>query len=171
MKKLEDVLLNPVRMRIVQHLFYLKSTTVSKLIELMNDIPRTTLYRHINILYEWGLLTVIKEIKVRGTYEREYALDIEKVYEASSNNPVEKGIYAFHMKLLADFESYFKAPGADPVKDRLFLSENILMLSDTEFDQCVDEIFGVMKKYMNLIMEKERKSRLVSIISSPYITT
>lgn len=167
MKNLENILLNPVRMRIVQHLSYLKSATVGKLVELMSDVPRTTLYRHINILYESGLLTVIKEEKVRGTYEREYALNFEKLQEGLSQNPIQESVYKFIMKMLSDFEGYFKTQGADPIKDRLFLTENTLLLSDAEFEQFIEAIFTVVKKYMNLSVEQGRKTRLISIISSP----
>lgn len=167
MKNLEDILLNPVRMRIVQHLSYLKSATVGKLVELMSDVPRTTLYRHINILYEAGLLTVIKEEKVRGTYEREYTLNFEKLQEGLSQNPIQESVYKFIMKMLSDFEGYFKTQGADPINDRLFLTENTLLLSDAEFEQFIEAIFKVVKKYMNLSVEQGRKTRLISIISSP----
>lgn len=168
MKSFDDVLLNPVRMRIVQHLSYLKSATVGKLVELMNDVPRTTLYRHINVLYEWDLLKIVKEEKIRGTYEREYALNIGMLSEASENNPIEKSVYTFIMKLLADFDSYFKKQGADPIKDRLFLAENTLLLTDAEFEQFIEEIFAVTKRYMNLTAVQERKPRVISLISSPH---
>jgi DNA-binding transcriptional ArsR family regulator len=167
MKNLEDILLNPVRMRIVQHLSYLQSTTVSRLVELMSDVPRTTLYRHINMLYESGLLTVIKEEKVRGTYEREYALNFEKLKESLAQNPIQESVYTFIMKLLANFESYFKTQSADPIKDRLFLTENALLLSDDEFEQFTEEVFMIVKKYMNFPVEQGRKPRFISIISSP----
>lgn len=167
MKNLEDVLLNPVRMRIVQHLSYLKTATVGKLVELMNDVPRTTLYRHINMLCDRGLLTVVKEEKVRGTYEREYALNTDKLHEDLEGNTIEKSVYTLMVKLLADFEAYFKTQGTDPIKDRLFLAENTLLLSDTEFGQFTGELFAVVKKYMNFTAEPERKPRVISIISSP----
>jgi DNA-binding transcriptional ArsR family regulator len=168
MKSLENVLLNPVRMRIVQHLSFLESATVGKLVELMNDVPRTTLYRHINMLYDRGLLTVVKEEKVRGTYEREYALNTAKLHEDLESNIIEKSVYTLMVKLLADFEVYFKTQGSDPIKDRLFLAENTLLLSDMELGQFTDELFVVVKKYMNFTAEPERKPRVISIISSPY---
>lgn len=170
MKSLEDILLNPVRMRIVQHLSSIESATVGQLAELMKDVPRTTLYRHINMLSERDLLTVVKEEKIRGTYEREYALNIGKLQEASANNPIEKSVYLFIMKLLTDFEGYFKIQGADPIKDRLFLSKNTLLLSDEEFDQFKMEYFEIVKKYMNMPIDKERRTRSVSLISSPSIS-
>lgn len=167
MKNLADILLNPIRMRIVQHLAHLQSATVGRLVELMNDVPRTTLYRHINVLNEQGLLKVIKEEKVRGTYEREYALNTEKLQESIAQNPVQDNVNAFIMKLLADFAGYFKTPGADPIQDRLFLAENMLLLSDAEFEQCIEGIFAVVQKYMNLPAGPGRKPRSLSVISSP----
>ena len=168
MRTLEDLLLHPVRMRIIQHLSSLESATVGNLVELMNDVPRITIYRHINILHESGLLSVVKEVKIRGTYEREYALNTGKLQQTLAQNPVQESVYTFIIRLLSNFESYFKTEGADPVKDRLFLTENTLLLSDDEFEQFINSIYSVVKQYMNRPAAPERKARQISIVSSPY---
>lgn len=161
-----DILLNPIRMRIIQHMSDKKARTVGSLSELMNDIPRTTLYRHINILHEQGYLTVTNEIRVRGTYEREYMLNLEALQEVVAEEAIQENVNVFLLKLLADFDRYFKEKG-NPMKDRLFLSANNLLLSDSEYELFIDDIFEVVKKHVNYEPNQERKPRMLSIISSP----
>jgi len=52
MKDINEIMLNPVRMRIIQELAVKQSTTTTELCEKISDIPRTTLYRHIKILWK-----------------------------------------------------------------------------------------------------------------------
>lgn len=165
MKQQGDILLNPIRMRIIQLMAGKRVMTVAQITEFMNDVPRTTLYRHMNVLLEHGYVTISREVRVRGTYEREYTLNLEVLQSTSPEN-IETNTNTFLLKLIADFSHYFKG-GKDPMKDRLFLSSNGLVLSDDEFEKFLDEMFAVVKKYMNFPADNERKERIISIISSP----
>ncbi len=66
----------------------------------------------------------------QGKYEREYALNIDNVYDQEGH--LEEQISAMLLKLFSDFSNYFKSPDPRPVQDKLFLSINSLMLSDDE---------------------------------------
>ena len=165
MKDNSALLLHPIRIRIVQLLAYNKSMTVSSLADAMADVPRSTIYRHVSVLQDNDILTVVKEEKIRGTYEREYALNIDNVYDQEGH--LEEQISAMLLKLFSDCSNYFKSPDPRPVQDKLFLSINSLMLSDDEFEEFKDEIYEVVKKRLSFRAEKGRKTRNISIISSP----
>ncbi len=62
-----DVLLHPVRMRILQALFDTDPMTTGQLRERLPDIPPATMYRHIAVLVDAGVLEVGDERRVRGT--------------------------------------------------------------------------------------------------------
>ena len=79
MKTRSEMLLHPVRMRILQHLTKNGSATTGSIAKIMPDVPRTTLYRHLNLLQKEGYLKIAKEIKVRGTYEIGRASGRERV--------------------------------------------------------------------------------------------
>lgn len=64
-----DLLLHPVRWRIVQHAMGREVTTTDLKRELPEVAP-TTLYRHVAALIDAGYLTVIREQRVRGATER-----------------------------------------------------------------------------------------------------
>ena len=65
-----EVLSNPVRMRIMQYMAINGEATTKEIAEYLTDIPRRTLYRHINFLIEGRAILVKEERKVRGGTER-----------------------------------------------------------------------------------------------------
>ncbi len=170
MKNLGEVLLNPARIRIIQHLSAMESATVGQLAELMKDIPRTTLYRHINTLYDSGLLIVVQEEKIRGTYEREYALSMSTLLDGcASQEQIEKNVHISIIRLLTNFTDYFQKKDANPIKDRLFISDNVLLLSDDEFNSFIEDVFDVVKRYVNFERNGYRIPRNITLISSPTV--
>ena len=69
-----EVVLHPVRLRIVQQLGGRRLTTAQLRAELP-DVTQATLYRHIAALIDAEIVTVVDERRVRGTIERALALD------------------------------------------------------------------------------------------------
>ncbi|MDF2558966.1 MAG: transcriptional regulator [Microbacterium sp.] len=68
-----DVVLHPVRIRIVQQLGG-RDLTTAELRDAIPDVSQPTLYRHVAALIDAGVLAVSKERKVRGTIERTLTL-------------------------------------------------------------------------------------------------
>ncbi|MBB6049376.1 helix-turn-helix domain-containing protein [Armatimonas rosea] len=66
-------LLHPIRVRIVTALQD-RQLTPRQLSVFLDDVPLTTLYRHINLLLEAGLLEVVAERRVHGTVERVFTV-------------------------------------------------------------------------------------------------
>ena len=164
----DEIFLHPIRTRIIQLVANHTSMTVSAIADAMNDIPRSTIYRHVKILSENNVLVVVKEEKVRGTYEREYAFNSEVLNV--QGNEAYKAAYSFLLKVLFDFNDYFKTPNVNPIQDQIFLSQNTLLLSDEEFEQFKVDIYEVIKAYLNFAPHHERKVRNISVISSPVRT-
>lgn len=162
---MKEIILNPVRIRIIQLLAYRQSITVAELAAEMPDIPRSSIYRHVSLLSEHGVLQITKEQKIRGTYEREYALNTAYLNKPDQN-PGET-VSAFLLKLVSDFSRYFQSPQADPERDQLFLSINTLLLRDDEFLELKEKLFQVVKDYMNFAPEEGRKVHNLSLLSSP----
>jgi DNA-binding HxlR family transcriptional regulator len=72
-----DLILHPVRMKIVQALVGTSRTT-HQLQDLLPDVPQATLYRQLQKLVKAGILEISERKQVRGT--------IEKTYTLSKNN-------------------------------------------------------------------------------------
>jgi len=159
-------MLNPVRMRIIQALATTPNITVTELCEKMSDTPRTTLYRHVKILLENAILTVVSEKKIRGSLERTLSLNVEEIKKHNTIENASQSILSFMMRKYAQFHSYFNSENVDTGKDQIFCNNVILMLNDQEFDQFLTDLRDLLVK--NLLEYKEgRRARDISIISAP----
>src|SRR6185436_8294397 len=71
-----DLLLHPARLRVLQAFLGDRTLTVADLRAELPDVPAASLYRHVGVLADAGVLTVVGERKVRGAAERSYRLDV-----------------------------------------------------------------------------------------------
>jgi DNA-binding transcriptional ArsR family regulator len=166
MKDINLIMLNPIRMRIVQELAAKKSQTTTELCEKISDVPRTTMYRHIKVLLKNHILTVVSEKKIRGSLERTLALNVGEIKKHNTLQNASQNALTFLMERYARFHNYFNGENPDPGKDKYFFNNTILMLDDSEFDQFLVELQGLLKKY-NFEAINGRKARDISIIHSP----
>lgn len=167
MSNINEVLLNPVRMRIIQELSVMESATTNVLCERISDVPRTTLYRHIRILMEHSILTVLSEEKVRGSVERTLALNLPEIMKHNTVENAAENAFGFLMRIYAKFHRYFSKADPDPGKDRIFLNNLVLMMSDGEFDQFAVELRELLLKYRQQEGGENRKPRDLSIVCAP----
>lgn len=68
-----DVVMHPVRLRIIQQLGA-REVTTADLRAALPDIPQATLYRHVAALVDADILSVVDERRIRGAVERTFAL-------------------------------------------------------------------------------------------------
>lgn len=73
-----DVLVHPVRLRIVAE-FWGRDRTTQEVARGLPDVPEATLYRHIGILHDAGVLEVVAERAVRGAVERTFRVAMDTV--------------------------------------------------------------------------------------------
>ena len=69
-----DLLLHPVRLRIIKAFLGDRPLTTTQLAAELDDVPAGSLYRHVALLTRAGLLHVVAEHRIRGAVERTYAL-------------------------------------------------------------------------------------------------
>jgi len=161
---LEDILSNPIRLRIVQYLQINGTATTRQLADHMDDVPAPTIYRHVNTLLKQGILKIEEERKVRGTTERTLALD-EEVWASKMPLDIADTAYLFLMSLYGNFRDYSSAGGCDPARDMLSLRTIILRLSDERFAQFFMDYKQLLEKYQGL--EDGGRQRSISIVSAP----
>ncbi len=166
MKDINEILLNPVRMRIIQELALKQSVTASELCASISDVPRTTMYRHINVLLDSGVVTVVAEKKIRGSLERTLALNVGEITRHNTLENATQNALAFLLNRYARLHTYFSQAGADPGKDRIFLNTTVMMMDDAEFDAFLAELRDVLFKY-SFKAGEGRRARDISVISCP----
>jgi DNA-binding transcriptional ArsR family regulator len=159
-------MLNPVRMRIIQELASRQSLTATELCEKISDVPRTTMYRHIGVLLDNGIVSVVSEKKIRGSLERSLALNVGEITRNNSLENASQKALGFLMNRYARFHKYFSGANPDPGRDKIFFNTTVLLMDDEEFEQFLSELQGLLGKY-SLGAAEGRRPRDISVISTP----
>ena len=171
-----DLLLHPVRLRIVQAFLGDRTLTTADLRSELSDVPAATLYRHVGVLAEAGVLAVVGERRVRGAAERSYRLVTEAASvgaadaAAMSVDEHRRAFATFVAALLADFDRYADAaagPGLDPAADGVGYRQVALWLDDEEFTALVTELRAVLTARTALQPDGVRRRRIVSQVFLP----
>ncbi|WP_413309705.1 helix-turn-helix domain-containing protein [Bacillus sp. 1P10SD] len=168
-----DVILHPVRMRIIQSLIN-QQLTAQQIKDLLSDIPQASLYRHIKKLVEAELIHIINEIPNRGT--------VEKVYSINDPNKMTLGIEEFnklskdeHMglfikfmaNLMGEYDRYLKQEKIDLAVDGVSFRQTSVYLTDEEFADFIKELVSVYSKVSQNTPETGRRRRTLATIIIP----
>ena len=162
--ELAEIVMNPVRQRIFQYFLLHETGTVKELRKALPDIPSASLYRHIKILADSSILTVVGENRIRGTVESVYRLNQDAMAtEDETGNAVQMSL----LSICASFAKYFSTGNADPKKDMLLFTNCTLLLTDEEFSKYLSEINQITVKYMKEESSESSKMRRITLISAP----
>jgi len=168
-----ELLLHPVRLRIVHAVLDGLPFTTSQLRARLPDISPATLYRQVALLADGGLVEVQSEERVRGAVERSYrlhpartALDLDTI-AAMSTDDHRRGFAAAIAALVAEFSAYLGREGADPLADSVSYRQFALWLSDAEKAEFVEEMVGLIRARMDHGPGPERRPHLLSTILFP----
>ena len=162
--ELAEIVMNPVRQRIFQYFLLHDTGTVKELRRALPDVPSASLYRHIRILADHSILTVVGENRIRGTVESVYRLNKDAMAtEDETGNAVQMSL----LSICASFAKYFSTGNAEPQKDMLLLTNCTLLLTDEEFSEYLSEINQITVKYMKQAPSESSKMRRITLISAP----
>jgi DNA-binding transcriptional ArsR family regulator len=165
-KSFVDIIMNPVNQRIAQYLILNKTGTVNDIATELSDVSKPSLYRHIKMLLDAGLIEVVEEKAVRGTVQKTYALVVSPLGEPSQKDIAQLVSYTL-MSVMASFMTYFAREDVDMRKDMLSVSSSTLMLSDSEFMEMLGKIGEVFNGYIRNKPGEGRKPRNLVFISAP----
>jgi DNA-binding transcriptional ArsR family regulator len=171
-----DLLLHPVRLRILQALLGDRRLTTGQLRAELDDVPPATLYRHVGALADAGVLEVVDEQRVRGAVERTYALRLE----AAQVDPEElarmgvdehrQAFMAFVAGLLADFDRYLGRAGdggPDLAADGVGYRQTALWLDDEELTELLDDLRTVLVARAGNSEREGRRRRVLATVLMP----
>ena len=167
-----DLLLHPIRLRIVQALVGAPMTPL-QLKDHLGDVAQATLYRHLNQLADGGLLEVVEERSTRGGVERTYGVNAASV--VLGDEDLESASVADHFRyfatfvgtLLADFGAYLDSGEPALTADRVGYRQVPLWLTDEEFDALVERMSSAVQEQVDNEPAPGRRRRLLSTIVMP----
>jgi hypothetical protein len=165
-----DLLLHPVRLRIVQAFLGERPLTTSALSAELSDVPSASLYRHVARLVDAGVLQVVSERRVRGALERTYMLRLA----AASIGPDEiasmsadehrQAFIAFVAGLLADVDRYLQREDADPLRDGVGYRLTGMWLDDAEHAELLRDLVRVLQPRLANAPRKGRRRRILATV-------
>ncbi|MET8047469.1 MULTISPECIES: helix-turn-helix domain-containing protein [unclassified Streptosporangium] len=168
-----DLLLHPVRLRIVHAMSGGRTRTTSGLCAGLPDVPKTTVYRHVGLLAEAGVLEVVDEQRVHGAVERHYRLRREHagidadMAASMSLDEHRHGFAAAMAALHAEFNAYLDRDGADPTADSVGYRQGTVWLSPDELAEMIDELRDVLASRAGNKPAPGRSPHLLSMILFP----
>jgi DNA-binding transcriptional ArsR family regulator len=146
-----ELLLHPVRLRIVHALSGGRELTTTQLCARLPDVSKVTVYRQVVPLVEGGFLEVAGEQRVRGAVERRYRLRQDRpvidAQAAAAMTPDDhRHAFAAAMAvLIAEFNAYLDRDGVDPNADGVSYRQAVLWLSPDELAEMAHKMLRVMR--------------------------
>ncbi len=165
-----DLLLHPVRLRIVQAFLGDRALTTSQLSAELSDVPAASLYRQVARLVDAGVLQVVAERRVRGAVERTYVLRLA----AASIGPAEaaamtadehrQAFMAYVAGLLADVDRYLQRGDIDLLRDQVTYQMAGLWLDDAEYAELLRDLVRVLQPRLANAPGKGRRRRILATV-------
>jgi DNA-binding transcriptional ArsR family regulator len=168
-----ELLGHPVRLRIVHALRGGRELTTGELGERIADVSKATLYRHVELLAEGGILEVAEERRVRGAVERRFRLRQERAsisaeqLEQLTVDDHRRGFAAAMAALVAEFSAYLDHEDADPLADLVGYRQHGIWLSQDELLQLIEGMRTAILPVLANEATPDRKRYLLSPILFP----
>jgi DNA-binding transcriptional ArsR family regulator len=171
-----NLLFHPVRLRIAQLLTGGRQLTATQIAQGVPQVPQASLYRHLNLLVEGGIVTVVAERPVpnRNLVEKVYALNLaaatlqpEDVARASLDDQ-RRYFTLFLLMVLADFERYLQGQEHLEIpSDTVEYQHHALYLSDEEAHQLLRELRAIRVAAQDKPPSPQRRRRYLTFTFMP----
>jgi len=167
-----DVIINPIRMRIIQTLVTNKELSTQQISEYLPDVPQATLYRHLHVLVHAEVIKTVQENKKRGTVERIYALSEDASFTDEDVGKISRDehfqyFFSFVTTLMSGFGDYLKRGHIDMANDGVTYRQANIYLSDKELQDLMVSISTLIVKQIDNKPIEGRTLRSISNIVIP----
>lgn len=147
--KLMELLLDPLRQRLILEIFRRQRATVNDLEKGCPDIPRSTIYRHMAKLEKEGVVEVVDMVRKRGTIERTYVLTdslLAKPGEPPSKALISAMFSQFCIGYLSKCKTYLENFEGDPKQMRFSFSSAPFYATDNELTIFMGRLAGLVQE-------------------------
>ncbi len=170
--KSAELLLHPVRLRIIGAFLGDRKLTTADLRAEIPDVPPTSLYRHLGRLIDAGVLDIVAERRVRGTVERTYVLPTAPLVspdDLASWTPDDhrRAFYGYAAALLADFDRYLSQEHIDLRRDGAGYRMAGMWMTDEELNELTRGFLNLLQPHMANPATPDRRRRILRTIVLP----
>lgn len=149
--KVTELVLHPVRLRIIRAMSGGRELTTGELCARTPDVSKVTVYRHVAVLLHAGYLEVAGEQRVRGAVERRYRLAQnrlsidEDAAAAMSLDDHRRGFAIAMIGLICEFNAYLDRDGANPSADSVSYRQGTIWASPEDLNQLRRQMLAAMR--------------------------
>jgi hypothetical protein len=167
-----DLLLHPVRLRIIKAFLGDRALTTSQLAAELDDVPAGSVYRHVSRLAREGVLQVVAEQRVRGAVERTYTLRQAAASmqpgELAAMTPADhaRAFTAFIAGILDHFDRYIATNPAEPEREAGYRMA-AMWLTDEEYAKFVMDLVAVIQPRLANSPDKGRRRHILYSVALP----
>jgi hypothetical protein len=171
-----DLLLHPIRLRIVQAFLGDRALTTQQLRAEMSDVPPASLYRHVARLVDARVLAVVSERRVRGALERTYILRVSAAHitpdeiEKMTLDEHRQAFMAFVGGLLADFDRYLARDDIDIPRDGGSYRLAAMWLDNAELAALAHDLNRILQPRLANPPRPGRERRVLATVFIPKTT-
>ncbi|MFD7713540.1 helix-turn-helix domain-containing protein [Streptomyces sp. NPDC059786] len=168
-----NLLLHPVRLRILRTLLGAGELTTAQLRDRMPDVPAASMYRHVAALAQADIIEVVHERPVRGTVERSYrvrqeqALVDEDARTTMTKDDHRNAFTVFTGALMSDFERYLAREDTEPAQEGVLYRQGAVWVTAEEFAALVDELEAVVARHTRTEPGDGRTRHIISLVLLP----
>ena len=168
-----NLLLHPVRLRIVQAFLGDRALTTAQLRDELPDVPPASVYRHVALLVDAGVLSVVSERRVRGAVERTYVLRVAAAtvnldeLANMSREDHRQMFMAFVAGLLGDFDRYLSREQIDLLRDGVGFRMAGMWLDDAEMSEFLRDLARVVQPRLANGPKPGRRRRILGTVLLP----
>lgn len=168
-----DLLLHPVRLRIIQAFLGDRALTTADLRKELPEVPPASLYRHVARLVDAGVLSVVSERRVRGALERTYVLRLTAAainldeLERMTREEHRHAFMAFVAGLLGDFDRYLSREDIDLLRDGVSYRMAAMWLDDAELTELARDLVRVLQPRAANPPRPGRRRRILGTVLIP----
>jgi hypothetical protein len=168
-----DLLLHPVRLRIVHAFLGDRALTTTQLRSELPEVPAGSLYRHVARLVDGGVLSVVGERRVRGAVERTYVLrpaaariGLDELAKMTRDEH-RQAFLAFVAGLIGDADRYLARERIDPLRDGASYNIAGMWLDEREFTDFLHELVTVVQPRLANAPKPGRSRRIFATVLLP----
>lgn len=160
-----EVVVHPARLRII-HALQGREMTTGQIAQALPDLPLASLYRHLKLMKDHGIVRVSEERQRNGIAESVYALVTgaarftREEFAAIPPEDHQRFFAIFLGALSSTVTRYFEEPGYDTTRDGMTYFIGHLRLSDEKRRQLRLDLLDLARRYADEQSEDGRPTQL-----------
>lgn len=167
MEQLLKVLTDPISNKILQTLRVRKKMTTAQILAENPQFSRATVYRRLEKMLEAGAIGIAESRKVRGQTEHVYEVRRMWISDPGTEEECRKLVMHTLLRIMGLYEDYFAGDDVDVNRDRLFLSNFSICLTDEDFSEMLRKICAITESYQTAQGKEGAKLRNLFLLSAP----